>query len=108
MTTQAPMIMDAYDGVFTANSTGATYAAIPATMMNRSASDDYDWQSVLANGIKNAAANAIYTAIGGAYQSGQLQPSPMQPGYNAPQQGGGSGLLIAGLVLFVLLAGKGE
>jgi hypothetical protein len=73
-------------------------------MLNSSAADQYDWGSVLANGIKNAAANAIYTAIGGAYASGQLQPSPMQPGYVRPQ-GNGGGLLIVGLVLFMLLGG---
>jgi len=97
------MVMDAWDGVFTGNSSGATYAAIPATMLNSSASDQYDFGSVLANGIKNAAANAIYTAIGGAYASGQLQP-PMQQGY-PQQQANGSGLLIVGLILFMVLGG---
>jgi hypothetical protein len=106
MTTQAQMNMDAYDGVFTGNSAGTTYAALPANMMNASAADPYDWNAVLTNGIKNAAANAIYTAIGGAYASGQLQPSPLQPGYSAQPQGNGGGLLIVGLVLFMLLGGN--
>ncbi|QGZ37766.1 hypothetical protein [Pseudoduganella flava] len=93
--------MDAYSGVF---GTENNYSAIPATMLNAGAADENDFGYLLANGIKNAAANAIYSAIGGAYASGQLQ-APVQ--YATPASSG-TKLLIIGAVLFFLLNGKGS
>lgn len=95
------MNMDAYAGYY---GTGNNYSAIPAGMLNSGAYGDDDFGTVLANGIKNAAANAIYQTIGGAYASGQLQPPPVA--YTSAPPAQGSTLLIAGLVLFFLLSGK--
>jgi hypothetical protein len=99
----APVNMTQYDAVFGADN---NYSAIPATMLNAGAADESDYGYLLTNGIKNAAANAIYSAIGGAYASGQLQ-QPMQYA-PAPQASGSSKLLIAGALLFFLLNAKGE
>ncbi|WP_146171947.1 hypothetical protein [Pseudoduganella armeniaca] len=96
-----PVNMTAYDGVFGADN---NYSAIPATMLNASAADANDFGVLLTNGIKNAAANAIYMTIGGAYASGQLQP-PVQY-QTAPQAGSGLKLLMVGAVLYFLLADK--
>jgi hypothetical protein len=65
-----PINMTAYSGVFGADN---NYSAIPANMMNASATSDIDWGAVVTNGIKGAAFNAINTMVGGAYASGQLQ-----------------------------------
>ncbi|WP_377704931.1 hypothetical protein [Pseudoduganella sp. UC29_71] len=97
---ETPVNMSAYAGVF---GTDNNYSAIPANMLNAGAADGNDFGYLLANGIKNAAANAIYNAIGGAYASGQLQvPVQYAP---AAQQGGIGLLLLAGLAWFAFGGG---
>lgn len=93
-----PINMNAYDGVFGADN---NYSAIPATMMNRSASSDVDWGAVVTNGIKGAAVNAINTMVNGAYIGGQLQPLPSQQVAMAgPASAGTTQLLLIGAVLW--------
>lgn len=96
----APVNMNAYSGLFGDNN----YSAIPANMLNAGASDSGDFGFIVANGIKNAAANAIYNMIGGAYQSGQLQ----QPVQAAPQAPQGMTLLLIGGLLFLAFGGAGD
>ncbi len=97
--------MDEYQGVFGANN---NYSAIPATMMNGSASSDIDWGAVVTNGIKGAAFNAINTMVGGAYASGQLQSpvniAPTAPSAISPQT---MQMLMIGIVAWLVL-GKGS
>lgn len=96
-----PVNMDAYAGVF---GTDNNYSAIPANMLNASASDENDFGSLLTNGIKNAAANAIYKAINGAYESGQLKPPSSYTQTTATNST--TKLLIIGAVLYFLTKGS--
>lgn len=95
-----PVNMNQYDGLFGAE---RNYSAIPANMLNSGAADGQDFGHLVANGIKNAALNAMAGMVDQAYASGQLQyPASQQP----QNQGGGMNLLIVGALLFVLFSGK--
>lgn len=77
---------------------GTNYSGIPANMLNADAADQYDFGTILTNGIKGAAINAMNGMINGAYASGQLQaPRTVQAAPNVMN------LLIVGAVLYFVL-----
>lgn len=97
----APVNMTAYQGVFGANN---NYSALPANMLNASAADENDFGTLVTNGIKGAAVNAINNMIGDAYASGQLQ-RPVSAQVGGAMSSNMKMLLIGGAVL-LLMSGK--
>lgn len=96
-----PVNMDKYDGLFGAE---RNYSAIPANMLNSGAADGQDFGHLVANGIKNAALNAMAGMVDQAYASGQLQyPANQQP---QKSQTSNTSLLVIGALLFFLFSGK--
>jgi hypothetical protein len=94
--------VNSYEGFYGRDN---NYSAIPATMMNASASDEIDWGAVVTNGIKGAAVNAIQTMVGGAYASGQLQ-TPVQQSVAVSASPQTMNLLIIGAVAWFMFGGK--
>lgn len=99
----APVNMTAYDSVFGA---GNNYSALPADMLNSSAADANDFGTLVTNGIKGAALNAINNMIGDAYASGQLQRPAPAPG--ATMTPNTKLLLIGGAALLLLSRKAGQ
>ena len=92
---------DEYSRVF---GEGNNYSALPATMMNDSASGPMDWNAVMTAGIRGAALNAMSAMVGGAYADGQLVDYGGRRTTLPPQQQGMSGttLLMLAAVGYML------
>lgn len=78
-----------------------------ADMLNGSAQSSTDWGAVLAGGIVGAAQGAMSQMVGGAYSSGQLQPSPaaVAASQAAAQQRQMMTLLVIGAVIYAATKG---
>lgn len=78
---------------------GNNYSQIPATMLNADAQSEQDFGTILTNGIRGVAINAINGMVNGAYGSGQLQNA----GAVTVSAGGNTGnlIILAAIAYFI-------